>query len=1138
MSAAMSTEEALSAQPALTIPPLSSSNSLTNSDQQLVQVKAEPNWYDTSSINSVPCEVIDFSATLNLEELGKKVEAISIKNEPPHEPEMVTAVTLPVKRREVRRNIALSSSSQWPRLSDQQLYSNLLEQPPPNGSVQFVSYKTTGIVGKRNIDEQTLVSFVRASGRILNEIFVQQGKTAIGHYFFTACNETYMCYDIICNWIYDGILSKELWLRLLTDKRSALYGQERFAFVCFLAVLTHYQHKHAKHNVVLLDAIVDNRDCVGPPALHFNTVPQNGMSVYSQCSTIIQRRDQRRPIINGGGSSAAVLATDDANIYELLFCIVAKVVQYQQQTCHDLRIPYEPIQAYFDAYVLGAATHLPFIELQEDADASFPLFHIASHIIHRRAREPGAPFSDEDVYIFDCLPYGFAEYVYSKVEVKSELKELVVLKREGGTYEDGSIPSIPNPSSTANWKAFASRLGFVQPKVEGAASKRGGSGTRSSRAHPVIKSEPSTKTNDVDSAVPVKEEASGTKKRRTTKKNAKDEKSDADPTVPNDPSTSSNPSPLPKNTGRKPRQRSNTKEGKEEKKTAKNAESDTSAPSKKKRQSRQHTSKSSEAGEGSIEAGNGRRGTRDDWVQTKGKRRKLNPKSSEPKLSPPPSSSSPILQAPILPDSWIPELPPHTIIDACHYTIDGQKCPYSAVTGTPHHPACTSKLSDPNLSPSDFLRSSGYGQSDNGGLDGGELFEMQLPTLPENGDSNGPSSYHHHNHQHHGQHQHHQNHSYLTTTTTTTTATTTGAGPGMLLPSLIIDENSNPLTSLFDNGFHNNGSSGAVSSSNRDSTAHDYRTAQIKTTEEKYATIKDKHATADDKHAINANDLISLGEGVDEAEDAGVEGDEPDYSSDEESEVGCSHESHSIDDDKGQGDGEDEESESVSVRPLASIPFVECQYCHMYSKKTPRHGKCLRCGDTCRSQCRKEKKPEKRAAVPLRQLNNPRSKAFRTFLSNLLELPEGDPDFEEAHAYICAHNKIGNKGMENCFVCRPPVIRFCAKCILHGRVNRHHMFIGLMRAENSGKAKVRVAYINHARCLALLRAGFIKTEGEESTLKREDGSTIKVTQRRYFRNDQDRPGNSARSRDVFYIDHEDLPSAILRLNQRNAAMFS
>lgn len=277
------------------------------------------------------------------------------------------------------------------------------------------------------------------------------------------------------------------------------------------------------------------------------------------------------------------------------------------------------------------------------------------------------------------------------------------------------------------------------------------------------------------------------------------------------------------------------------------------------------------------------------------------------------------------------------------------------------------------------------------------------------------------------------------------------------------------------------------------------------------------------------NSEIGSGDDIDSPEEAGEDDDDSD------------------DDDELEDGGEGDEDEAFKV----------CRYCSKKYKRAPRHGICG-CGITCKAQKKKGKNKSEHIKQPHYQFNESSSVGFHDFLAQALRMNLGDPDFVEACEYITEKGRVKNIAMESCFGCREGP-KFCCKCILLGRMDPGHIFIGLMRADNNGNYKVRIAYICSAKCLQLIRAGsgglnahskhhqhhlppVAKVERADGTMMDVDEIGVKsatamagrIVQRYYY--PEGRPGNSAKSRDVFHIEHDDLPDAIVKFNMRNARL--
>jgi len=224
-------------------------------------------------------------------------------------------------------------------------------------------------------------------------------------------------------------------------------------------------------------------------------------------------------------------------------------------------------------------------------------------------------------------------------------------------------------------------------------------------------------------------------------------------------------------------------------------------------------------------------------------------------------------------------------------------------------------------------------------------------------------------------------------------------------------------------------------------------------------------------------------------------------------------------DDEDADDGDSNDEEGVGPRNTLesskSKQKKQCPHCGKYYQHAPRHGICSGCERTCGSMKNNARARDSRKTDPPNVLlNDTRGELFKSFLAHLLGVRQDTEDFESAFQFISNTGRIKNIAIESCFGCRDGP-KYCCRCILEEKIDRRRMFIGLMRADNVGKKKVRIAYICSARCLESIK------------------STDHGVQRVYYRNDAVRLGNSADSRDVFYLDVQTLPKVLINFNSTN-----
>lgn len=188
---------------------------------------------------------------------------------------------------------------------------------------------------------------------------------------------------------------------------------------------------------------------------------------------------------------------------------------------------------------------------------------------------------------------------------------------------------------------------------------------------------------------------------------------------------------------------------------------------------------------------------------------------------------------------------------------------------------------------------------------------------------------------------------------------------------------------------------------------------------------------------------------------------------------------------------------------------------------------------------------------PHNRFNNSASAGFRSFIGTLLNLKTDNPMLlTDICDYIVNIGRVKNIAMESCFGCREGA-KFCCQCILDGSIDPGHIFIGLMRADNKGKHKVRIAYICSAKCLQLVRAGpgesvadDIKDNGNVAsasvTFEQKSAphpASVLISgsnEKRHYHYSDDMGIVQARTRDAFYIEDPSLPMAIILFNTSNA----
>jgi hypothetical protein len=219
-------------------------------------------------------------------------------------------------------------------------------------------------------------------------------------------------------------------------------------------------------------------------------------------------------------------------------------------------------------------------------------------------------------------------------------------------------------------------------------------------------------------------------------------------------------------------------------------------------------------------------------------------------------------------------------------------------------------------------------------------------------------------------------------------------------------------------------------------------------------------------------------------------------------------------DDSGEEDGDSERKKpgDNSQQQLKK----KCIHCTKFYKHAPRHGTCSQCPTNCGSHRANGRFRDRNKKMPLPnvQLNDTEGELFKSFLAHILGVRVNSDEFEEAYNFIHNTGRIKNIAIESCYGCRTDP-KFCCRCILEERIDRRHMFIGLMRADNIGTKKVRIAYICSAKCLQSIKA------------------VEKGQQRYYYRDETTRLGNSACSRDVFYLDVQSLPKVLINFNAAN-----